>query len=454
MNIYDTIVAQSTAYGESAIAIIRLTGKDAIKIANKVFPNKDLNKVKSHTIHFGDIIHKDEVIDEVLVSVFKAPNSYTKENLIEISCHGSSYIIKKIITIIINLGSRIANKGEFTFRSFINGNMDLSQAEAVADIISSNSKNSHKLAINHIKGVFSNKIKELRKDLIDFSSLLELELDFSEEDVEFANRKKLNETVNEIINYSDIIIDSFKLNNVIKDGINVIILGKPNVGKSTILNALLNEEKAIISDIPGTTRDIIEDTITIGGNIVRFIDTAGIRNTIDKIEKIGIEKALKKTKEASIILYIIDLNVSNIKSIKSELESKFLKDKNILIIGNKGDLKIKDDVKTYFKNKKHLIISGIKEKDVLKLKKLIENYINLNLIREESSIMINERHYQLLKKVKNSLINVKNNIKNKSNTDLLAMDVKYALNYLGEITGEITNDEILGNIFSRFCIGK
>ena len=454
MNIYDTIVAQSTAYGESAIAIIRITGKDAIKIANKVFPNKDLNKVKSHTIHFGDIIHKDEVIDEVLVSVFKAPNSYTKENLIEISCHGSSYIIKKIITITINLGARIANKGEFTFRSFINGNMDLSQAEAVADIISSNSKNSHKLAINHIKGVFSIKIKELRKDLIDFSSLLELELDFSEEDVEFANRKKLNETVNEIIDYSDIIIDSFKLNNVIKDGINVIILGKPNVGKSTILNALLNDEKAIISDIPGTTRDIIEDTITIGGNIVRFIDTAGIRNTIDKIEKIGIEKALKKTKEASIILYIIDLNVSNIKSIKSELESKFLKDKNILIIGNKGDLKIKDDVKTYFKNKKHLIISGIKEKDVLKLKKLIENYINLNLIREESSIMINERHYQLLKKVKNSLINVKNNIKNKSNTDLLAMDVKYALNYLGEITGEITNDEILGNIFSRFCIGK
>ena len=454
MNINDTIVAQSTAFGQSAIAVIRLTGKDSIKITNKIFPDKDLNKVKSHTIHFGNILDNDVVIDEVLVSVFKAPNSYTKENLIEISCHGSSYIIKKIITSIINLGARVANKGEFTFRSFINGNMDLSQAEAVADIISSNSKNSHKLAINHVKGVFSNKIKELRKDLIDFSSLLELELDFSEEDVEFANRKKLNDTVNDIINYSDIIIDSFKLNNVIKDGINVIILGKPNVGKSTILNALLNEEKAIISDIPGTTRDIIEDTITIGGNIVRFIDTAGLRNTIDKIEKIGIEKALKKTKEASIILYIIDLNVSNIKNIKSELESKFLKDKNVFVIGNKADLKIKDGVKTYFKSKKHLIISGIKEKDIIKLKKLIENYINLNLVREESSIMINERHYQLLKKVKDSLINVKNNIKNKSNTDLLAMDVKYALNHLGEITGEITNDDILGNIFSKFCIGK
>ena len=454
MNINDTIVAQSTAFGESALAIVRITGKKAIEIINKIFPNKDLNKVKSHTIHFGNLIYKDEVIDEVLVSVFKEPNSYTKENLIEISCHGSSYIIKKIITTTIDLGSRIANKGEFTFRSFLNGNMDLSQAEAVADIISSNSKNSHKLAINHIKGVFSNKIKELRKDLIDFSSLLELELDFSEEDVEFANRKKLSETVKEIIDYSDIIIDSFKLNNVIKDGINVIILGKPNVGKSTILNALLNDEKAIISDIPGTTRDIIEDTITIGGNIVRFIDTAGLRDTIDKIEKIGIEKAIKKTKEASIILYIIDLNASNIKSIKSELESKFLKDKNVFVIGNKADLNIKHDIKTYFKNRKHLIISGIKENDVIKLKKLIENYININLIRKESSIMINERHYQLLKKVKDSLINVKNNIKNKSNTDLLAMDVKYALNHLGEITGEITNDEILGNIFSKFCIGK
>ena len=454
MNINDTIVAQSTPFGESALAIVRLTGKKSIEIINKIFPNKDLNKVKSHTIHFGNLIYKDEVIDEVLVSVFKEPNSYTKENLIEISCHGSSYIIKKIITTTIDLGSRIANKGEFTFRSFLNGNMDLSQAEAVADIISSNSKNSHKLAINHIKGVFSNKIKELRKDLIDFSSLLELELDFSEEDVEFANRKKLSETVKEIIDYSDIIIDSFKLNNVIKDGINVIILGKPNVGKSTILNALLNDEKAIISDIPGTTRDIIEDTITIGGNIVRFIDTAGLRDTIDKIEKIGIEKAIKKTKEASIILYIIDLNASNIKSIKSELESKFLKDKNVFVIGNKADLNIKHDIKTYFKSRKHLIISGIKENDVIKLKKLIENYININLIRKESSIMINERHYQLLKKVKDSLINVKNNIKNKSNTDLLAMDVKYALNHLGEITGEITNDEILGNIFSKFCIGK
>ena len=454
MNINDTIVAQSTAYGESAIAIVRLTGKNAIEIINKIFPNKDLNKVKSHTIHFGNLLYDDKVIDEVLISVFKSPNSYTKENLIEISCHGSSYIIKKIISTTINLGARIANKGEFTFRSFINGNIDLSQAEAVADIISSNSENSHKLAVNHIKGVFSNKIKELRKNLIDFSSLLELELDFSEEDVEFANRKKLNNTVNEIIDYSDIIIDSFKLNNVIKDGINVIILGKPNVGKSTILNALLNDEKAIISDIPGTTRDIIEDTITIGGNIVRFIDTAGLRNTIDKIEKIGIEKALKKTKEASIILYIIDLNASNIKSIKSELESKFLKDKNVFVIGNKSDLDIKDDIITYFKSKNHLIISGFKEKDIIELKKLIEKYINLNLIRGESSIMINERHYHLLKKVKDSLINVKNNIKNKSNTDLLAMDIKYALNHLGEITGEITNDEILGNIFSKFCIGK
>ena len=454
MNIYDTIVAQSTAYGESAIAIIRLTGKDAIKIANKVFPNKDLNKVKSHTIHFGDIIHKDEVIDEVLVSVFKAPNSYTKENLIEISCHGSSYIIKKIIAITINLGARIANKGEFTFRSFINGNMDLSQAEAVADIISSNSKNSHKLAINHIKGVFSNKIKELRKDLIDFSSLLELELDFSEEDVEFANREQLEKLLDEILSFNNLLLDSYKLNNVIKDGINVLILGKPNVGKSTILNGLLEEDKAIISDIPGTTRDVLEDTITIGGNLLRFIDTAGIRKTEDKIEKIGIEKALNQIEKAALILYIIDLNKTNIDSLEREFSNNLFNNKHIIYIGNKEDLKVSKEVDSYFSNKKLEKISANNNNDINKLKNHINNYITKNLVSSDSSIMINERHYGSLTNVNTSINNVKKNLKNKSNIDLLALDIKYALNHLGEITGEISNEEILGNIFSKFCIGK
>ena len=454
MKINDTIVAQSTPYGESAIGLIRLTGKKSLEIVNKLFPEKNLNKVKSHTIHYGNLEYKKEIIDEVLVSIFKEPKSYTKENLVEISSHGSTLIMKKIISATTDLGARIADKGEFTFRSFLNGNMDLSQAEAVADLISSKSENSHKIAINHIKGVFSDKIKELRKELINFSSLLELELDFSEEDVEFANREQLDNTLDEINNYCGILIDSFRLNNVIKDGINVIILGKPNVGKSTILNGLLNEEKAIISEIPGTTRDIIEDTITIGGNLVRFIDTAGLRKTSDKIEKIGINKALKKSKDASIILYIIDLNDTNIDSVESELKTKYLNNKNVIIVGNKSDLKVDDELINYFSSKNHFIMSGINEKDIHKLNDVISNFISKNLIREDSSIMINERHYSCLNKVKESIENVKKNIANKSNTDLLAMDIKYALNHLGEITGEITNDEILGNIFSKFCIGK
>ena len=454
MKINDTIVAQSTPYGESAIGLIRLTGKKSLEIVNKLFPDKNLNKVKSHTIHYGNLEYKKEIIDEVLVSIFKEPKSYTKENLVEISSHGSTLIMKKIISATTDLGARIADKGEFTFRSFLNGNMDLSQAEAVADLISSKSENSHRIAINHIKGVFSDKIRGLRKELINFSSLLELELDFSEEDVEFANREQLDNTLDEINNYCDILIDSFRLNNVIKDGINVIILGKPNVGKSTILNGLLNEEKAIISEIPGTTRDIIEDTITIGGNLVRFIDTAGLRKTSDKIEKIGINKALKKSKDASIILYIIDLNDTNLDSVESELKTKYLNNKNVIIVGNKSDLKVDDEVINYFSSKNHFIMSGINEKDIHKLNDVINNFISKNLIREDSSIMINERHYSCLNKVKESIENVKKNIANKSNTDLLAMDIKYALNHLGEITGEITNDEILGNIFSKFCIGK
>ena len=454
MKINDTIVAQSTPYGESAIGLIRLTGKKSLEIVNKLFPEKNLNKVKSHTIHHGNLEYKKEIIDEVLVSIFKEPKSYTKENLVEISSHGSTLIMKKIISATTDLGARIADKGEFTFRSFLNGNMDLSQAEAVSDLISSKSENSHRIAINHIKGVFSDKIKELRKELINFSSLLELELDFSEEDVEFANREQLDNTLDEINNYCDILIDSFRLNNVIKDGINVIILGKPNVGKSTILNGLLNEEKAIISEIPGTTRDIIEDTITIGGNLVRFIDTAGLRKTSDKIEKIGINKALKKSKEASIILYIIDLNDTNLDSVESELKTKYLNNKNVIIVGNKSDLKVDNKLINYFSSKNHFTMSGINEKDIHKLNDLISDFISKNLIREDSSIMINERHYSCLNKVKESIENVKKNIANKSNTDLLAMDIKYALNHLGEITGEITNDEILGNIFSKFCIGK
>ncbi|MAR16600.1 MAG: tRNA uridine-5-carboxymethylaminomethyl(34) synthesis GTPase MnmE [Flammeovirgaceae bacterium] len=454
MKLNDTIVAQSTPQGEGAIGIIRLSGKDSIKIINKLFPSKDLSIVKSHTIHYGNLEYKNSIIDEVLVSVFIEPNSYTRENIVEISCHGSSFIIKKILSITVELGARIADKGEFTFRSFLSGNIDLSQAEAVSDLISSNSENSHKMAINHIKGVFSKKIKQLRKDLINLSSLLELELDFSEEDVEFANRDKLETLLDEIVSFNNMLLDSYKLNNVIKDGINVLILGKPNVGKSTILNSLLEDDKAIISDIPGTTRDVLEDTITIGGNLLRFIDTAGIRDTNDKIEKIGIKKALQQVEKAALILYVIDLENSSSKSIQSELDSNFLKNKNIIIVGNKNDLKIKKEVNEYFINNSLIQISAQKNEDIINLKNSLNSFIKENLVNSDSSIMINERHFAALNNVNKSIFNVKKNLKNKSNTDLLALDIKYALTHLGEITGEISNDEVLGNIFSKFCIGK
>ena len=454
MNLNDTIVAQSTPQGKGAIGIIRLSGKNSIKIINSIFPSKDLSKEKSHTIHYGNIEYENDIIDEVLVSIFKEPKSYTKENIVEISCHGSNYIIKKILSITVELGARVANRGEFTFRSFLNGNIDLSQAEAVSDLISSNSENSHKMAINHIKGVFSNKIKELRKDLINLSSLLELELDFSEEDVEFANREQLENLLDEILSFNNLLLDSYKLNNVIKDGINVLILGKPNVGKSTILNGLLEEDKAIISDIPGTTRDVLEDTITIGGNLIRFIDTAGIRKTDDKIEKIGIEKALNQIEKAALILYVFDLNKTNVDALERELNNDLFNKKHIIYIGNKGDLKVSKEVDLYFSNKKLKKISANNNNDINKLKNHINNYITKNLVSSDSSIMINERHYASLTNVNTSINNVKKNLKNKSNIDLLALDIKYALNHLGEVTGEISNEEILGNIFSKFCIGK
>ena len=454
MNLNDTIVAQSTPQGKGAIGIIRLSGKNSITIINSIFPSKDLSKEKSHTIHYGNIEYENDIIDEVLVSIFKEPKSYTKENIVEISCHGSNYIIKKILSITVELGARVANKGEFTFRSFLNGNIDLSQAEAVSDLISSNSENSHKMAINHIKGVFSNKIKELRKDLINLSSLLELELDFSEEDVEFANREQLENLLDEILSFNNLLLDSYKLNNVIKDGINVLILGKPNVGKSTILNGLLEEDKAIISDIPGTTRDVLEDTITIGGNLLRFIDTAGIRKTDDKIEKIGIEKALNQIEKAALILYVFDLNKTNVNSLERELNNNLFNKKHIIYIGNKGDLDVSKEVDLYFSNKKLKKISANNNNDINKLKNHINNYITKNLVSSDSSIMINERHYASLINVNTSINNVKKNLKNKSNIDLLALDIKYALNHLGEITGEISNEEVLGNIFSKFCIGK
>ena len=454
MKLNDTIIAESSPSGKGATSVIRLSGLNSINIVDKIFPSKDLNKVKSHTLHYGNIIYNNEIIDEVVIGIFKEPKSYTKENIVEISCHGSEIIVKKIILISIDLGARVAERGEFTFRSFINGNLDLSQAEAVSELISGKSNNAHRIAINHLKGVFSDKIKKLRSELINLSSLLELELDFSEEDVEFANRDKLETLINEIDKFCEMLIHSFKLNNAVKKGINITILGKPNVGKSTLLNSLLNDDRAIVSEIPGTTRDTIEDTVTIGNNIVRFIDTAGLRKTSDKIENIGIKKALDKVRGSEIILYIIDLFENNIESIKKEIKKDYFKAKHLIVIGNKNDLKIDNKITDFFNKNKFLMISSINENDVIDLKEKLNDFISKNIIKDNSSIMINERHYNSLIKVKESINNIKNHLKNKSNTALLALDIRYALDNLGQITGEVTNDEILGNIFSKFCIGK
>ena len=450
MKLNDTIVAESSPSGKGATSVIRLSGLNSINIVDKIFPSKDLNKVKSHTLHYGNIIYNNEIIDEVVIGILKT-KSYTKENIVEISPWVE--IIVKIILISIDLGARVAERGEFTFRSFINGNLDFHKLK-LSELISGKSNNAHRIAINHLKGVFSDKIKKLRSELINLSSLLELELDFSEEDVEFANRDKLETLINEIDKFCEMLIHSFKLNNAVKKGINITILGKPNVGKSTLLNSLLNDDRAIVSEIPGTTRDTIEDTVTIGNNIVRFIDTAGLRKHQIKLENIGIKKALDKVRGSEIILYIIDLFENNIESIKKEIKKDYFKAKHLIVIGNKNDLKIDNKITDFFNKNKFLMISSINENDVIDLKEKLNDFISKNIIKDNSSIMINERHYNSLIKVKESINNIKNHLKNKSNTDLLALDIRYALDNLGQITGEVTNDEILGNIFSKFCIGK
>lgn len=456
----DTIVALATPYGKSAIAIIRISGKQSFEILDKIYINLKGNKLldkKPNRIYHGYITEDEdkEIIDEVLVYIYKKPNSFTKEDSIEISCHGSLYIIKKIITIIINNGARIAKPGEFTQRAFLNGRFNLAQAEAVADIIDSENSIAHKNAIKQLRGGFSIELEELRNKLIYFASMLELEIDFSEEDVEFANIDELRTTLNNILNITLKLIESFKQGNVVKNGIPITIVGKPNVGKSTIMNALLNEYKAIVSNIPGTTRDIIEDQLTIDGITFRIADTAGLRNTTDEIESLGIELTKGKISKSSIIIYVYDLSNNNDNELMNEINQIKQLSIPIIIVGNKLDLLNNKKLQTTPRDGNTIFISANEKESVTTLKKkIIEVCHEYNVINNNDNLITNVRHYESLSNVKKSILTTINSINNNASHDILAIDLKNAIYSLGEITGSITNDGILNNIFSKFCIGK
>ena len=458
----ETIVALSTPPGMGAIAVIRLSGPKAIDIVDSFFTAKkkgvQLKDVDSHTLHFGTIKKGEELIDEVLISVFKGPNSYTGENIIEISCHGSVFIQQQILSICHLHGTRYAEPGEFTLRAFLNRKLDLSQAEAVADLIASDSSGSHKLALEQMRGGFSAEITMLRQELIHFASLIELELDFAEEDVEFANRDDLKNTINRLQKYIARLIESFDLGNVIRNGIPVVIAGKPNVGKSTLLNALLNEERAIVSEIAGTTRDTIEEEITLGGIKFRFIDTAGIRETKDAIESIGVLRTFEKMKQSPVVLYLFDLHETGAGDLKIELDA-IRKDLQTEIrlypIGNKADKENSVAIQKEFGEFENITFISAKEKtNIESIVNLLLSFVNSGKNLHNTAIVTNIRHIQELRETANSLTKVYNGLEQKVTNDFIASDLRMALHHLGLITGTITTDDLLENIFSKFCIGK
>lgn len=449
----DTIVALATPRGTGAIGVIRLSGKEAISICNRVFKGKDLSVQPSHTIHFGTIRDGDKVLDEVLVAIFIAPKSFTRENVVEISCHGSDYILRQVIQLLVRRGARLARAGEFTQRAFLHGKFDLAQAEAVADLIAADSEASHKAALDQMRGGFSREIGLLREKLIHFASMIELELDFGEEDVEFASRDELKTLVTDLKVVVSALISSFDLGNVIKNGVPTVIAGKPNAGKSTLLNALLNEEKAIVSDIPGTTRDFIEDEINIEGITFRFIDTAGLRDTTDKIEAIGVERTQEKMKQASLIIYMIDLTAAGVTEVGQEINRLENLGIPFIAVGNKLDQAGADRLK-YFESFNLLYLSALNKENLENLRQQLLEIVHLDTFKTGDTIVTNLRHYESLLKTKQALDDVLNGISQKATNDFLALDIRSALHHLGEITGDITTDDLLANIFSRFCIGK
>ncbi len=463
MILQDTIVALATPSGAGAIAVIRVSGKDAITLVADIFQSvsgKDLNRQKTHTLHLGHLVDGDKVYDQVLVSVFKGPNSYTGENTVEISCHGSTFIQQQIIQLLLRKGAKMAQPGEFTLRAFLNGKLDLSQAEAVADLIASDNEASHQIAMQQMRGGFSSEISKLREELLNFASLIELELDFSEEDVEFADRTQFNELVQRIDLVLKRLIDSFAVGNVIKNGIPVAIVGEPNVGKSTLLNALLNEERAIVSDIAGTTRDTIEDELVIDGIGFRFIDTAGIRDTEDVVESIGIKKTFEKMEQAQVVVYLVDnskltdIGIAEIKNELRRIEEQYPL-KPLLVIGNKSDMIQVDTRATLESEIPNILLISAKQKiGIDELKARLLSFVNTGALRNNETIVTNSRHYDALLKALEEIQKVKWGLETSLPADLMAIDIRQALYYFGEITGQVTNDELLGNIFANFCIGK
>ena len=471
----DTIVAMATPAGAGAIAVLRLSGPEAISIASSIFTStsgKKLVKQKTHTVHLGNIKDGEKIIDEVLVTIFKNPYSYTGEDVVEISCHGSNYIQQEIIQLCLRKGCRMARPGEFTLRAFLHGKMDLSQAEAVADLIASDSAASHQLAIQQMRGGFSSEIKTLREELLNFASLIELELDFAEEDVEFADREEFQKLILRITQVLKRLIDSFATGNVLKNGIPVAIVGEPNVGKSTLLNALLNEERAIVSDIAGTTRDTIEDEIIIDGISFRFIDTAGIRETKDVIESLGIKKTFEKIDAAQVVIYLFDAEKFQVSALRQaqgeknefQVEIETIKNKyplkNLVIVANKVDKLSQEEIRQLkdtlicVEGSSYLLLSAKRKEGIEELQNKLLDFVNTGALRNNETIVTNSRHYDAMLKALEEIIKVQEGIDSGLSGDLLAIDIRQALYYFGEITGEISNDELLGNIFANFCIGK
>jgi tRNA modification GTPase len=449
----DTIVALATAQGISAIAVIRLSGKDALQIVDKVFKGKKLEHQPTHTVHFGTIHEGEKIIDEVLVTVFREPNSFTKENSAEISCHGSPVIVKEIIKVLLHQGARLAEPGEFTKRAFMNGRFDLAQAEAVADLINAETDNARQAALNQMRGGFSKQINNLREELIHFASLIELELDFGEEDVEFAKRDDLRQLILKIQGYLKSLMDSFDQGNVIKNGVPTVIAGKPNAGKSTLLNTLLNEERAIVSEIAGTTRDVIEDEMILGGINFRFIDTAGLRETEDIIEAMGVERTRDRMKKASLIIYLFDLTKTTVEEIDQEEAHLQSLGVPYIKVGNKLDRASRELVQQ-LTQRDFTFISASNKTNIQDLKDKILSHFQVKAVKTGDVMVTNLRHYHNLEQTYDSLQRVLEGMAQGITGDFLAMDIRQALHYLGEITGTITTEDLLGNIFSKFCIGK